>query len=475
MASFQQSLIDALQLDNFPKLKSFVESTEMAPMEDVVGAADIPMPKTIDNKTIQNNLNTFLSRKGSKKRLTVDGIIGTDTTSVIKDFQKAQGLEADGIVGSKTIAALYSLPSIGENAVDVKTLEPAQVSDAPIEPPVSKGIMSKQEPIKEVAPVVMPEELSVEQIQGYLTIEGFDVGGVDGKMGPKTRRAIREFQKSRGLKADGIVGKNTIAALLSEPKEDPLADKRPKARPSLMSPDEEEEFDASQSVSREGQISGEGALDQFASSSTPLTMQRVNDFRKVLGTAEGQAKALMSAAPLAAKILPINAGKFAEFLANEGQIELTSKDLGRDYLFLRDKAKEVIDRGDSQFTYSDWGFEDGKSALVADITKTAWNSISDPSFRMATLIGQTAEGNVRVEDGRIIVEDVYDFNTGPRGVKMQKALKAKEAGDNSTYERLSSEALKDMTHLGQLRVWAAALGVPQGEGTRFKLDLGPAT
>jgi hypothetical protein len=57
---------------------------------------------------------------------------------------------------------------------------------------------------------------------------------------------------------------------------------------------------------------------------------------------------------------------------------------------------------------------------------------------------------------------------------MQKALKAKEAGDNSTYERLSSEALKDMTHLGQLRVWAAALGVPQGEGTRFKLDLGPA-
>jgi len=293
-------------------------------------------------------------------------------------------------------------------------------------------------------------------------------------MGPKTRRAIREFQKSKGLKVDGIVGKNTIAALLSEPKEDPLADKRPKARPSLMSPDEEEEFDASQSVSREGQISGEGALDQFASSSTPLTMQRVNDFRKVLGTAEGQAKALMSAAPLAAKILPINAGKFAEFLANEGQIELTSKDLGKDYLFLRGKAQEVIDRGDSQFTYSDWGFEDGKSALVADITKTAWNSISDPSFRMATLIGQTAEGNVRVEDGRIIVEDVYDFNTGPRGVKMQKALKAKEAGDNSTYERLSSEALKDMTHLGQLRVWAAALGVPQGEGTRFKLDLGPA-
>ena len=257
MASFQQSLIDALQLDKFPKLKSFVESTEMAPTEDVVGAADMPMPKTIDNETIQTNLNAFLSRKGSNKRLSVDGIIGTDTTSVIKDFQKAQGLEADGIVGSKTISALYSMPSIGSSNVEVKTLEPSQVSDAPIEPPVSKGIMAKQEPTKEVTPAVMPEELSVEQIQGYLTIEGFDVGGVDGKMGPKTRRAIREFQKSKGLKVDGIVGKNTIAALLSEPKEDPLADKRPKARPSLMSPDEEEEFDASQSVSREGQISGE--------------------------------------------------------------------------------------------------------------------------------------------------------------------------------------------------------------------------
>ncbi len=308
MASFQQSLIETLQLDNFPKLKSFVESTEMAPLEEAGFSEPLSSPKTIDNVAIQTNLNEFLSRKDSKKRLAVDGIIGKETTSVLKEFQKSRGLEADGIVGSKTIAALYSVPSIGKSNIEVKTLpDPMQFSEAgtkeelvPSATPMKRGIMSKEEPTKVATPVVMPEELSVEQIQGYLTIEGFDVGGIDGKMGPKTRRAIREFQKSKGLKADGIVGKNTISALLSEPKEDPLASKRPKARPSLMSPDEDEEFDTSQSISREGQISGEGALDQFASSSTPLTMQRVNDFRKVLGTAEGQAKALMSAAPLAA-------------------------------------------------------------------------------------------------------------------------------------------------------------------------------
>ena len=77
-------------------------------------------------------------------------------------------------------------------------------------------------------------------------------------------------------------------------------------------------------------------------------------------------------------------------------------------------------------------------------------------------------------NGRVLVEDVYDFNTGPLGKKMQKAFELREAGDEEGYEKLSSEALKGQTHLGQLRVWAAALGVPQGEGTRFTLDLGEA-
>ncbi len=182
---------------------------------------------------------------------------------------------------------------------------------------------------------------------------------------------------------------------------------------------------------------------------------------------------LKFAAPVVSKLLPINASKFAEFLSNDGKVSITPEDLGDDADFLREKAIETLTKGDNRFTYETWGFQE-KSILMGDLKKTAAKSFTDPNYRMATLIGQTAKGNVRVEGGRIVVEDVYDFNTGPRGTKLQKALVLKETGDMEGYEKLAEEALDDLSYFGQMRVWAAALGVPQGEGTRFKLDLGPA-
>lgn len=435
MASFQQSLIDALQLDNFPKLKSFVESTEMAPTEDVVGAADMPMPKTIDNETIQNNLNAFLSRKGSKKRLAVDGIIGTDTTSVIKDFQKAQGLEADGIVGSKTIAALYSMPSIGSNAVEVKTLEPAQVSDAPIEPPVSKGIMTKQEPTKEVAPVVMPEELSVEQIQGYLTIEGFDVGGVDGKMGPKTRRAIREFQKSKGLKADGIVGKNTISALLSEPKEDPLADKRPKVRPNDSVADTS---DTTAKSSYKGLMINPMMLAKKASKLIPSHMRMF-------------AKDLTG--------LDLEETKTEDFFNEAEKVSMLS--------VIKNSMDRLGDKSTGSVTYEDY------ASGLADVT---WNksnvdplSIRDAEGSVKKTLGQFTW---KVDDnGDIIVTDEYDFNDA-------KELQEQYPSNKDKVKHLTSLAAQvatgDLSKYGWLRKLGGLYGSQEGEGVSFEVNLGDA-
>ena len=52
-----------------------------------------------------------------------------------------------------------------------------------------------------------------EQIQETLKTAGFYRGIVDGKLGPKTKDAIKRFQAKNDLKADGIVGRQTWTLL----------------------------------------------------------------------------------------------------------------------------------------------------------------------------------------------------------------------------------------------------------------------
>jgi len=54
---------------------------------------------------------------------------------------------------------------------------------------------------------------STREIQQALKNAGFYQGSVDGKAGPLTSEAVREFQRVHGLKADGVVGKKTWAKL----------------------------------------------------------------------------------------------------------------------------------------------------------------------------------------------------------------------------------------------------------------------
>lgn len=55
--------------------------------------------------------------------------------------------------------------------------------------------------------------LTVKQIQLALKEAGYDPGKIDGKLGDKTVKAIKDFQKAHGLKQDGKVGPKTEEAL----------------------------------------------------------------------------------------------------------------------------------------------------------------------------------------------------------------------------------------------------------------------
>ena len=156
---------------------------------------------------------------------------------------------------------------------------------------------------------------STKDLQVALNAAGITVNGKplveDGIMGNNTKKAIRSFQKREGLKVDGIAGPNTKQALRSVAPYSPIVeslvfDTRPSVaregqiagenrfsdaliNERLLSlakgKDVVEEQDVTQSdglmsrpsVAREGQISGEGALDQFASSSAPITSERLLD------------------------------------------------------------------------------------------------------------------------------------------------------------------------------------------------------
>ena len=53
----------------------------------------------------------------------------------------------------------------------------------------------------------------VEAVQEALAERGFEPGRIDGAMGSRTRKALREFQRSVGLPATGEIDAATVAAL----------------------------------------------------------------------------------------------------------------------------------------------------------------------------------------------------------------------------------------------------------------------
>ena len=54
-------------------------------------------------------------------------------------------------------------------------------------------------------------------LQGLLNAQGLDAGVPDGMLGPKTRAAVRTYQKSAGLPPDGYATKALILKLQKTP------------------------------------------------------------------------------------------------------------------------------------------------------------------------------------------------------------------------------------------------------------------
>ncbi len=98
----------------------------------------------------------------------------------------------------------YQVKDLSSKLDTSKPAEPDQVSKVSTDQagPVKLSEVSDNSQIIRV-------KVSFEKIQRALKSAGVYTGKVDGKIGPGTKEAIIEFQKSHGLKADGVLGKKT--------------------------------------------------------------------------------------------------------------------------------------------------------------------------------------------------------------------------------------------------------------------------
>ena len=88
---------------------------------------------------------------------------------------------------------------------------------------LSVGLLSDRIEGKPGLVIAPPENLAkisrkqIKALQAALNSRGFDAGTPDGIAGPGTRGAIRQFQSSRGMIADGYYSSDVFEALGIDP------------------------------------------------------------------------------------------------------------------------------------------------------------------------------------------------------------------------------------------------------------------
>lgn len=126
-----------------------------------------------------------------------DGKFGKGTERAVKAYQQANGLTADGKAGVKTLAQLYSGSSVSGSTSGTASSE---IYTAKNPNTLQSGDSGSK----------------VTQLQNALKLLGFYTGGVDGKFGSGTKKAVMQFQRANGLTADGLAGTKTQTLLYAQ-------------------------------------------------------------------------------------------------------------------------------------------------------------------------------------------------------------------------------------------------------------------
>ena len=128
--------------------------------------------------------------------IAADGDYGTGTVQTVKNFQSSHGLDVDGIIGAQTYKAIMGS--------DMPVNNTSRFVQKKFNGSADAGTASP-------APAINSDTV-ITVIQQALVNKGYNIP-VDGDFGSVTEQAVRQFQTSQGLDADGIVGLTTFRAL----------------------------------------------------------------------------------------------------------------------------------------------------------------------------------------------------------------------------------------------------------------------
>lgn len=137
----------------------------------------------------------------------VDGTYSETTAIAVSRFQRAAGLNVDGIVGTATWERLFPLtPPTSPSPTSARSAESA-TNTSPATAPESPGVDLPTLKLGMRGPAVF-------WLQKRLQATGFFTGNVDGVFGSDTELAVKAAQRNYRLNPDGVVGGSTWRALL---------------------------------------------------------------------------------------------------------------------------------------------------------------------------------------------------------------------------------------------------------------------
>ncbi len=142
----------------------------------------------------------------------IDSVFGARTTTAVKAFQKFAGLSVTGIVDEATWTALAK-PSFASRSLIQRAKQPT-TKEKQVVKKVEKILPKGEKGSVEVEKILAKGDRGskVKTLQIRLKKMGFNPGPIDGIFGMKTTGAVKEFQKSKGIKANGIVNQKTWEA-----------------------------------------------------------------------------------------------------------------------------------------------------------------------------------------------------------------------------------------------------------------------